>query len=112
VDALPARTGDAAERLRGAGARLLVHAGVGLLFAFFDLDPGSGESGGVACLAAARDAARMGGGGFLVEEAPLAVKRAHDVFGDAGGGLAIMRSLKERFDPGGVLNPGRFAGRL
>ena len=26
--------------------------------------------------------------------------------------LAVMRALKSRFDPGGVLNPGRFAGRL
>jgi glycolate oxidase FAD binding subunit len=38
------------------------------------------------------------------------VKRAHDVFGDPPGGLGIMRALKQRFDPQGILNPGRFAG--
>jgi glycolate oxidase FAD binding subunit len=108
VDALPARVHAGAERLRDAGARLLVYPGAGLAFAFFDLAADAGDAR--AALAAARDAARAGGGGFVLEEAPLAVKRAHDVFGDPPGGLGIMRALKQRFDPQGILNPGRFAG--
>ena len=110
VDVLPARAHAAAERLRDAGARLLVYPGAGLVFAFFGLGPDA--SGAGAALAAARDAARAGGGGFVVEEAPLAVKRAHDAFGDPPGGLGIMRALKQRFDPRGILNPGRFAGGI
>jgi FAD/FMN-containing dehydrogenase len=34
------------------------------------------------------------------------------MFGEIGAAGSIMRALKERFDPGGVLNPGRFAGRI
>jgi FAD/FMN-containing dehydrogenase len=34
------------------------------------------------------------------------------VFGEPGEALALMRALKLRFDPRGVLNPGRFAGGL
>jgi glycolate oxidase FAD binding subunit len=108
VDALPARVHVTMERLGEAGARLLVYPGAGLAFAFFDLAADAGDAR--AALAAARDAARAGGGGFVLEEAPLAVKRAHDVFGDPPGGLGIMRALKQRFDPQGILNPGRFAG--
>jgi glycolate oxidase FAD binding subunit len=110
VDALPARLDAAAQRLRDAGSRLLVYPGAGLVFAFLDLPADADDAG--AALAAARDAARAGGGGFVVEEAPLAVKRAHDAFGDPPGGLAIMRALKQRFDPRGILNPGRFAGGI
>ncbi len=110
VDALPARVHAAARRLREAGSRLLVYPGAGLVFAFFELGPEASDA--QAALAAARDAARAGGGGFVVEAAPLAVKRAHDVFGDPPGGLGVMRALKQRFDPEGILNPGRFAGRI
>ena len=31
-----------------------------------------------------------------------------DVWGPPGDAAAVMRALKERFDPAGVLNPGRF----
>ncbi|MDP7572336.1 MAG: FAD-linked oxidase C-terminal domain-containing protein, partial [Myxococcota bacterium] len=34
-----------------------------------------------------------------------------DVFAGARG-LDLMRSIKQRFDPAGILNPGRFAGRI
>jgi FAD/FMN-containing dehydrogenase len=33
------------------------------------------------------------------------------MFGDLGASGSIVRDLKRRFDPTGVLNPGRFAGR-
>jgi len=44
--------------------------------------------------------------------APPAVKQGTDVFGGEPAGFAVMRSLKERFDPNRVLNRGRFAGHL
>jgi FAD/FMN-containing dehydrogenase len=31
-----------------------------------------------------------------------------DVWGPPGAGATLMRSIKDRFDPRGVLNPGRF----
>jgi glycolate oxidase FAD binding subunit len=45
-------------------------------------------------------------------EAPLTLKKAVDVWGYSGNALAAMRKLKERFDPQGGLNPGRFVGGL
>ncbi len=48
---------------------------------------------------------------FLLE-APFTIKKAIDVWGYSGNALAAMRKLKERFDPQGGLNPGRFVGGL
>ena len=52
------------------------------------------------------------GGSAVVEHCPLPVKRQIDVWGDPPDSLAIMRSLKDRFDPSGILNPGRFLGGI
>lgn len=45
-------------------------------------------------------------------EAPFALKKAVDVWGYSGNALTAMRKLKERFDPQGGLNSGRFVGGL
>ena len=47
---------------------------------------------------------------WRLERAPLFAKLGRDVFGELGGELPLVRALKARFDPAGVLNPGRFAG--
>ncbi len=50
-------------------------------------------------------------GSLIVEACPLGVKRQTDVWGPGAdpGAVEIMRSIKAKFDPRGVLNPGRFA---
>ena len=40
------------------------------------------------------------------------VKANIDVFGGVGTSIEIMKRLKQQYDPGRVLNPGRFAGRI
>jgi glycolate oxidase FAD binding subunit len=57
-------------------------------------------------------AAAAGGGAVVLESAPAWAKRGRDVFGDLAGALPLARELKRRFDPAGLLNPGRFAGHL
>jgi glycolate oxidase FAD binding subunit len=52
-----------------------------------------------------------GGGQWVVEALPEEARADWDVFAGASG-LALMRSIKERFDPDAILNPGRFAGRI
>jgi glycolate oxidase FAD binding subunit len=51
-------------------------------------------------------------GSAVVERCPLSVKRQIDVWGDAPDSLPVMRSIKDRFDPNGILNPGRFLGGI
>lgn len=59
-----------------------------------------------------RAQARELGGSVVVEHAPLAVKRRIDVWGEAPEGIEIMRRIKQKFDPSGILNPGRFVGGI
>jgi glycolate oxidase FAD binding subunit len=49
---------------------------------------------------------------IVLERCPPAIKREIDVFGEPPPGFALMREVKRRFDPSGVLSPGRFVGRL
>jgi len=53
------------------------------------------------------------GGSLVVEAMPVPLKVGFDVWGSvAPGALAVMRRIKQEFDPRGVLNPGRFVGGL
>ncbi len=65
-----------------------------------------------ALVEAAERAATAAGGHVVLERAPLALKTGRDIWGRAPGALALMRELKKRFDPDGVLAPGRFVGGL
>ena len=51
-------------------------------------------------------------GFVVVDAAPVSLKRQIDVFGPPRPDFAIMRRLKEEFDPKRTLSPGRFVGRL
>jgi glycolate oxidase FAD binding subunit len=65
-----------------------------------------------AVLAEWRAAARTRGGHLTVEWAPLAVREACPVWDPPGADIQLMRGLKARLDPQGVLNPGRFVGGI
>ena len=56
--------------------------------------------------------AKRHGGIAIIERCPTAVKMNMDVFGDVGSSIEIMKRIKRQYDPGRVLNPGRFAGRI
>jgi glycolate oxidase FAD binding subunit len=43
---------------------------------------------------------------------PAAVKRGLDVWGSPSDAQPLMVRLKQRFDPDGILNPGRFVGGI
>jgi len=59
-----------------------------------------------------RQIAHQHGGSAVVEQCPLPIKRGIDVWGDPLDSLAVMRRIKDKFDPGGILNPGRFLGGI
>lgn len=50
----------------------------------------------------------MLGGYLVVEEAPPALSGALDLWGPLPEGIDVMRALRARWDPAGILNPGRF----
>lgn len=52
------------------------------------------------------------GGSLVLLRCPLEMKQHVDVWDTSGDALPLMRRVKERFDPGGILNPGRFVGGI
>ena len=59
-----------------------------------------------------REAAREAGGSAVVEYCPLSLKKQIDVWGGHPEAIEIMRRIKRKFDPLGILNPGRFVGGI
>jgi glycolate oxidase FAD binding subunit len=108
VAALPTQLPAVAARLAGLG-ELAWYATLGLGFA-------GGAVGDVAAVTASVTSARAAlvaeGGSLVVEAAPPALRAAIDPWGPVPGSFAIMERLKQRFDPDGRLNPGRFVGGL
>ena len=52
------------------------------------------------------------GGSAVVERASPELKRRVSVWGESPEGVHIMTRIKQRFDPMGILNPGRFVGGI
>jgi glycolate dehydrogenase FAD-binding subunit len=52
------------------------------------------------------------GGSLVLDAAPAAVRAKFDAFGPLPSAFAVMRELKQRFDPERRLNTGRFVGGL
>ena len=102
--------GAVAAQRHGLGAAMAAHAGVGIVTAILS---GGAEPGAVvATLTEWRALANGAGGHAMVEWAPLAVKERVAVWDAPGPTLRLMKGIKERLDPSGILNPGRFVGGL
>jgi glycolate oxidase FAD binding subunit len=59
-----------------------------------------------------RDALPAGRGSAVIVKSPPELRTQVDVWGPIGDGLALMKSVKQQFDPMGVLSPGRGPGGL
>lgn len=100
--AVPARTFDLAELWRDGGP-LVANPDAGLVYSHTE-DP-EALSDRIA------QASRLGAQ-VVIERAPVDVKRERDVFGELPAGFELMRAIKEKLDPKGILSPGRFVGRI
>lgn len=101
LSALPSRLPGLLAALLAIGAGCVSYPGLGLVYVFTDGD-----------VEPVLQAARAADAEWLFEALPLERRREVDVFGEPGDGFPIARALKARFDPLGILNPGRFQGRL
>ena len=70
------------------------------------------ETDGAMVLERAREIAARHSATVVVERCSPELKQRIDVFGDPPPAFELMRRVKEQFDPKGILNPGRFVGRL
>jgi len=96
-------------RLAGRGAHISATVCAGVTRAVI---PAIDEAYARAVLRDVRDIAARAGGSVIVDAAPPAAKADGDVFGEPRPDWAIMRRLKDLFDPLRLLAPGRYLGRL
>lgn len=91
------------------GLRLRGSAGVGVLYAA--LPHRTAPADVAAAVERLREVCGRHGGSAVVVDAPAAVKDAVDPWGPVPA-LALMRRVKEQFDPDHRLSPGRFVGGI
>lgn len=98
----------------GLAIQAVVHAGVGL--AFGRIVEQAWDEAALGRLAGLVERLRGWAGerrgSLVVEACPTELKRRLDVWGETGPALGLMRALKEKLDPAGVLNPGRYVGGI
>ena len=115
---LPSQVPALSERIETMGrelglAPLLVsHLTAGIVYSAWPLPQDEGVQRALDLATTLRQVVAGLGGSLVVEACPLALKEKIDVWGEPAGDFPLMRRIKEQFDPQGILNPGRFLGRL
>ncbi|WP_067968926.1 FAD-binding oxidoreductase [Nocardiopsis trehalosi] len=100
----------AAAAAAGTAADVRGSAAAGVLFAA--LPAGADGAAAAGAVDGARTAvAALGGSLTVPHAAPPLREHGVDLWGEVPG-LALMRAIKDRFDPGRLLAPGRFAGGI
>ncbi|MGH8247340.1 MAG: FAD-binding oxidoreductase, partial [Gammaproteobacteria bacterium] len=111
---------ETADRLQALGQQVKAqtsvycHAGTYVLHGRYEWNPGEEPPAqelrkGFLAL---REHCLSAGGHLVVEKVRPEVKNGLDVWGYDAPALKIMRSIKQEFDPKGLLNPGRFVGGI
>ena len=95
-------------RLQGLDPSVWSHAGSGVAFAACNLP----SSAGVLLETRGEIAALGSNASLVVQRCPTPFKAMLDVWGDPGSSLPLMRALKDKLDPHGTLNPGRYVGGI
>ncbi len=93
---------------RDVAPRISGHAGTGVTFVAL---PGE-EEAQAGVIEELREIWVRRGGSVVVTKAPVSLKRRVEAWGPAGDHLGLSRRVKEKFDPRGILNPGRFVGGI
>jgi glycolate oxidase FAD binding subunit len=108
VPGLLAAARDTGER-HGVPVAVRGSAGTGVLYG--GLPAGAEPDAVAAVVADLRAAAEHAGGHAVVVTAPVPVRERVDLWGPVEG-LALMRRVKQQFDPDGRFAPGRFVGGI
>jgi glycolate oxidase FAD binding subunit len=105
---------EGAFREAGLDFAMACRAGNGILYAMLPLSEGEGAKlAAVAGLIGKLTAVSVKNeGNLIVERAPKTVKEKVNVWGQTRSDAVVVRRLKERLDPSGILNPGRYVGGI
>jgi len=112
IAALPSRLPALLAALEAAAAETLSYPGLRLVYAGFPLPAGGAERAAEEAFARVDAAVAAAEGSCVCESAPTWAKPGREMYGEVAALTPLFSALKTRFDPGNVLNPGRFAGGL
>ena len=93
----------------GVTPRITGHAGTGVTYVALS---GAGDEARAQIVEELREVWVRRGGSVIVREASPEFKKRVEVWGPLGSRLELSRRVKQKFDPRGVLNPGRFVGGI
>ena len=93
----------------GVTPRITGHAGTGVTYVGLS---GGDEDARAAVVEELREIWQRRGGSLVVRDASPAFKGRVEAWGSVGSCLEVTRRVKEKFDPRGILNPGRFVGGI
>jgi len=96
----------------GIGCAFIGHAGNGILTSYILENVVAQPDPVVDLIAKFTAEAAKHDGNLVVESCPSELKAKISVWGQPRTDVVVMRRLKEKMDPFGVLNPGRFVGGL
>ena len=99
----------AAERRGLAHPRITGHAGTGVTFVGFS---GENEDAAAGLVEEMREIWVRRGGNVTLQRASVTLKQMVSTWDNGGDYLGLVRRVKEKFDPQGGMNPGRFLGGL
>jgi glycolate oxidase FAD binding subunit len=114
VNSLPSQLVDLTQRLECSEARLggkvLIksHTGSGVVRAYFHPSGSFRPQEMADFIRDLRAFLKPVHGSVVIESAPLALKKTVDVWGYDCREKVLMERIKQKYDPGGILNPGRF----
>jgi glycolate oxidase FAD binding subunit len=84
-----------------------IHASSGLGVLRYDFPSRVSTDEITALILKIRGLAEQTGGFLSLLEAPIALKQKIDIWGYTGNTLSVMQALRQKFDPGNILNPDR-----
>ena len=92
--------------------QMMALLGSGVLYAILPATSDTDYQSLANVLTRLRQTAMSRQGNLIIEVAPPELKRHIDVWGSAEGTLSLMKQIKAKFDPVGLLNPGRFISSI
>ena len=93
----------------GVTPRITGHAGTGVTYVGLS---GGDEDARAGVVEELREIWQRRGGSLVVRDASPAFKERVEAWGHIGSRFEVTRRVKEKFDPRGILNPGRFVGGI